>query len=100
MLTPCVSAREQRNKPKTKKGFRQFSLVKTKTALASQKKALKTAKRQIAALSRKVKQGSDSDYTSNNNPEDDSGNSFGGREEKGQKKKKKSLKSDSLVALI
>ena len=85
---------------KAKKGGRQVSLVDTKTALASQKKALKTAKRQIAALCRKVNQGSDSDDTSNSNPEDDSGNSFGRREEKDWKKRKRSLKSDSLVALI
>ena len=73
--------------PKDKKGGRQVSLVETKTALASQKKGLKTAKRQIAALRRKIKQGSDSDDTSNSDPEDDAGNSFGGGEEKDRKKK-------------
>ena len=55
--------------------------------LASQKKELKTAKRQISALRRKVKQGSDSDDTSDSDPEDDSGNSFGRREDKDWKKK-------------
>ena len=49
---------------------------------------LKIATRQIATLSRKVKQDSDSDDTSDSNPEDDAVNSFGGREEKDQKKKK------------
>ena len=77
-----------------------MSLIDIKTALASQKKALKTAKRQIAALRCKVEQGSDSDDTSDRNPEDDAGNSFGGRGQKYQKKIKKSIKSDSLVALI
>ena len=64
---------------KDKNGGPQVSIVENKTLLASQRKELKTAKLQIAALRRKVKQGSDSDYTSNSNPEDDSGNSFGGR---------------------
>ena len=68
--------------PKDKNCGRQVSLVENKTALASQKKVLKIAKRQIAALCRKVKQGSDSDDTSDSDPEDDAGNSFGGREEK------------------
>ena len=49
---------------------------------------LKTAKRQIADLSRKVRQVSDSDDKSNRNPEDDAINSFGGREDKDQKKNK------------
>ena len=65
--------------PKDKKGGRQVSLVKTKISLASQKKSMKTAKRQIAALRCKVKQGSDSDDTRDRNPEDDAGNSFGRR---------------------
>ena len=93
----CTGTKKQL---KAKKGGRQVSLVDTKTALGSQKKGPKTAKRQIAALRRKVKQGSDIDDTNDSNPEDDSGNSFGGREEKDRKKKKRSLKSDSLVALI
>ena len=41
-LTPSVSARAQR-KTQRKKYGRQVSLVRTETALASQKKALKTA---------------------------------------------------------
>ena len=81
-----------KKQPKDKKGGRQVSLIETKTALASQKKSLKTAKYQIAALHRKVKLGSDSDDTSDRDPEDDAGNSFGGREEKDWKKKKKKSK--------
>ena len=80
--TTSVSARERRNNPKTKRVVLQVSIVNTKTALASQKKALKTAKRQTAALRRKVKQGSVSDDTSNSDPEDDAVNSFDGHEEK------------------
>ena len=53
---------------------------------------LKIAKRQIAALRRKVKQVSDSDDTSDSNPEDDAINSFGGREDKDQKKNKNNSK--------
>ena len=68
--------------PKDKTGGRQVLLVETKTVLASQKKALEIANRQISALRRKVKQAYDSDETSDRNPEDDAGNSFGGREEK------------------
>ena len=82
----------KKKKTKDKKGGHQVSLVETETALASQKKALKTANRQIAALRRKVKKGSDSDDTSNGDPEDDAANSFGGREEKDWKKKKKKSK--------
>ena len=41
--------------PKEKKGVRQVSLVETKTALASQKKAPNTANCQISTLRRKVK---------------------------------------------
>ena len=78
---------------KDKKGSRQVSLVNTKTVLASQKKALNTAKRQIAVLRRKFKQESDSDDTNDSDPEDEAGNSFGGREEKDQKKKKKKSKN-------
>ena len=64
-----------KKQPKDKKGGRQISLVDTKTALVSQKKALKTAKRQIAALRLKVKQGSDSYNTSDSrDTEDDAGN--------------------------
>ena len=81
-----------KKKPKDKKGGRQVSLVETKTSLAIQMKALKTAKRQISVLRRKVKQGSDSDDTSDSDPEDGAGNSFGGREEKDRKKKKKNYK--------
>ena len=81
-----------KKQPKYNKGSRQVLLVETKTALASQKKELKTAKRQISALCRKVKQVSDSDDTSDRDPEDDSGNSFGGREEKDWNKKKKKSK--------
>ena len=69
-----------KKQPKDKKGGRQVSLVETITALASQKKALKTANCQIAALRRKVKQVSDSDDTNDDNPEDGAGNSFVGRE--------------------
>ena len=57
-----------KKQPKDKKFGRQVSLVETKITLASQKKALKTAKRQIAALCRKVKKGSESDDRSNSNP--------------------------------
>ena len=71
-----------KKQPKDKNGGRKVSLVNTKTALASQKKAPKIAKLQIAALHRKVKQGSDSDETSNSDTEDDAGKSFGGREDK------------------
>ena len=85
--------------PKEKKFGRQVSIVETKTALASQKKELKTVKRQIATLQRKVKQISDSDDTTDSDTKDEAGNSFGGSEEKDRKKKKKS-KSDSLIALI
>ena len=60
--------------------------------LASQNKALKTAKRQIAVLRRKVKQVSDSDETSDRDPEDEAGNSFDGREEKDWKKNKNKSK--------
>ena len=81
-----------KKQPKDKKGSRQVSLVDTKTALASQKKQLKTAKQQIAALCRKVKQGYESDDMSDSDPEDDTRNSFGGREEKYQKKNKKKFK--------
>ena len=59
-----------KKQPKYKKGGRQVSLVEIKTAIASQKKALKKAKRQIAALRRKVKQVSNSNDTSDSNPED------------------------------
>ena len=85
----CTGMKKQ---PKHKKGGCQVSLVETKTVLASQQKALKTAKRQIAALCLKTKQGSDSDDTSDDDTEDDTGNSFGGREEKDHKKKKKKSK--------
>ena len=73
----CTGTKKQ---PKYKKGDRQVSLVETKTALASQKKALNTANRQIVVLRRKAEQGYDSDDTSDRDPEDDAGNSFGGRE--------------------
>ena len=66
-----------KKQPKDKEGSRQVSLIETKTTLSSQNKELKTAKRQIDALRRKVKQGSDSDDTSDSDPEDDAGNSFG-----------------------
>ena len=81
-----------KKQPKYKKGGRQVSLVEIKTAIASQKKALKKAKRQIAALRRKVKQVSNSNGTSDSNPEDDAGKSLGGREEKDWKKKKNKSK--------
>ena len=81
-----------KKQPKDKKGSHQVSFVETKTALASQKKKPKIAKRQIAALFRKVKQGSDSDNTSNSNSEDDAGKLYGGNEEKDKKKKKKMSK--------
>ena len=84
-----MSAWSRRNNPKHKKGDCQVSLVDTKTALASQNKALNTANRQIAALCCKVKQKSDSDDPSEDNPEDNAGNLFGGREEKDLKKNKK-----------
>ena len=77
---------------KEKKVGRHVSIFKTKTTLASQKKALKTAKRQIASLHRNVKQLSDSNDTSDNDQEDDAGNLFGEREEKDWKKKKKKSK--------
>ena len=93
----CTGTKKQ---PKDKKGGRQVSLVETKTALASQKKALNTAKRQIVALRRKVKQGSDSDDSSEDDPDNDAGNWFGEREEKDRKKKKGSLRSDSLFTFI
>ena len=66
--------------------FFKFHSLRQKTTLASQKKMLKIATRQIATLSRKVKQDSDSDDTSDSNPEDDAGNSFGRREGKDRKK--------------
>ena len=66
----CTGTKKQ---SKDKKGGRQVSLVKTKTAIASQTKALKTAKRQIAALRHKVKQGTDSYDSIDDDPEDDAG---------------------------
>ena len=74
-----------KKQPKDKKGGCQVSLIETKTALVIQKKGLKTANRQIAALRRKVKQGSDSDDTSDDDPEDDAGNSFSRREKNDRK---------------
>ena len=81
-----------KKQPKDKNGGRQVSIVETKTALMSQKNALKTANHHIDALHRKVKQGSVSDNTSDSDPEDDAGKSFGGREDKDWKNKKKKSK--------
>ena len=81
-----------KKQPKNKQGGRKVSFAETKTALASQKKALKQAKRQITSLRRKAKSDDSDSDSSVDKPSDNAGNSFGGRSEKDCKKNKKRTK--------